>query len=201
MKNETRDRLSESIPADIAKDRSFLLEGRDVLLGVCAGIAAYKTAALASSLVQAGAVVTVVMTEEATKLVAPKTFEALTRRPVAISMWDANFAHPHVELARQADVFCIAPATANIMAKAAAGIADDLMSATILAFDGALLMAPAMNAAMWKKPATQRNVRRLVEDGVTMIGPDDGRLSCGESGVGRMSSPETIFEAIAKAAR
>ena len=199
MEKATRKRSDKSASADAASDRSLLLAGREVLLGVCGGIAAYKAAALASALVQAGAGVTVVMTEEATKLVAPKTFEALTRRPVAISMWDANLAHPHVELARQAEVFCIAPATANIMAKAAVGIADDLMSATILAFDGALLMAPAMNAAMWKKPATQRNVQRLVEDGVTMIGPDDGRLSCGESGMGRMSSPEAIFDAIVKA--
>ena len=199
MEKATRKRSDKSASADAASDRSLLLAGREVLLGVCGGIAAYKAAALASALVQAGAGATVVMTEEATKLVGPKTFEALTRRPVAISMWDANLAHPHVELARQAEVFCIAPATANIMAKAAVGIADDLMSATILAFDGALLMAPAMNAAMWKKPATQRNVQRLVEDGVTMIGPDDGRLSCGESGMGRMSSPEAIFDAIVKA--
>ena len=199
MEKATRKRSNKSSSADAANDRSLLLKGREVLLGVCGGIAAYKAAALASALVQAGAGATVVMTEEATKLVGPKTFEALTRRPVAISMWDANLAHPHVELARQADVFCIAPATANIMAKAAAGIADDLMSATILAFDGALLMAPAMNAVMWNKPATQRNVQRLVEDGVVMIGPDDGRLSCGESGMGRMSSPETIFDAIVKA--
>ena len=196
-----RKRSDKSTSADAEKDCSLSLEGRDVLLGVCGGIAAYKAATLASALVQTGAGVTVVMTEEATKLVAPKTFEALTRRPVAISMWDANLAHPHVELARQAEVFCIAPATANIMAKTAAGIADDLMSATILAFDGALLMAPAMNAVMWKKPATQRNVRRLIEDGVTMIGPEAGRLSCGESGIGRMSSPEAIFEAIVKAFR
>ena len=196
-----RKRSNKETSADDANDRSRLLEGREVLLGVCGGIAAYKAAALASALVQAGAGVTVVMTEEATKLVAPKTFEALTRRPVATSMWGANLAHPHVELARQADVFCVAPATANIMAKAANGLADDLMSATILAFDGALLMAPAMNAVMWEKPATQRNVRRLVEDGVEMIGPEVGRLSCGESGAGRMSSPETIFDAIAKASR
>ena len=179
--------------------QTISLEGREVLLGVCGGIAAYKAANLASLLVKEGARVTVVMTENATKLVGPKTFEALTRRPVALTAWDHNFVHPHIELARQADVFCVAPATANIMAKAAAGLADDLMSTTILAFQGKLLMAPAMNAVMWEKPATQRNVRQLVEDGVTMIGPEQGRLSCGESGVGRMSSPEKIFEAIVDA--
>lgn len=175
------------------------LAGREVLLGVCGGIAAYKAATLTSLLVKAGAGVTVVMTDEATKLVGPKTFEALTRRPVALSMWDARLVHPHIELARQAEVFCVVPATANIMAKAACGIADDLMSTTILAFDGTIIMAPAMNAVMWRKPATQRNVRQLVEDGVVMVGPETGRLSCGEAGVGRMSEPEEIFETIANA--
>lgn len=176
-----------------------IFEGRDVLLGVCGGIAAYKAASLTSALVQAGATVAVVMTEEATKLVAPKTFEALTRRPVATSMWDANLPHPHVELARQAEVFCVVPATANIMAKAACGLADDLMSATILAFSGKLIFAPAMNSVMWKKNATQRNYRLLLEDGVEFVGPASGRLSCGEEGVGRMSEPSDILLAIEKA--
>lgn len=175
------------------------VRGKEVLLGVCGGIAAYKAACLTSLLVKNGAGVTVVMTDEAAKLVAPKTFEALTRRNVAFSMWESNLVHPHIELARQADVFCVAPATANIMAKAANGLADDLMSTTILAFDGKLLMAPAMNSVMWNKPATQRNVERLKEDGVVMLGPEVGRLSCGESGAGRMISPEEIFDAIADA--
>ncbi len=173
----------------------------EVLLGVTGGIAAYKAANLTSLLVKQGVGVTVVMTEAATKLVGPKTFEALTRRPVAVSMWEARMVHPHIELARQASVFCIAPATANIMAKAAHGIADDLMSSTILAFDGKLMMAPAMNTVMWEKPATQRNYRQLIEDGVVMLGPEDGRLSCGEAGKGRMVSPETIAEAIMKELR
>ena len=193
--------MSEPVSSSVAQNCVQILKGRDVLLGVCGGIAAYKAAALTSALVQAGATVTVVMTEEATKLVAPKTFEALTRRPVAVSMWDANLPHPHIELARQADVLCVAPATANIMAKVAVGIADDLLSTTILAFAGTTIMAPAMNAVMWGKPATQRNVRRLVEDGVVLVGPETGRLSCGESGAGRMASPERIFDAIVEASR
>lgn len=172
------------------------LVGREVLLGVCGGIAAYKTAFLASRLRQAGAGVTVVMTDAATRLVGPKTFEALTGRPVATTMWGPNLVHPHIELARQAELFCVAPATADILAKAANGIADDLMSTTILAFTGKLLFAPAMNAAMWSKPATQRNFRQVVEDGAFAVGPEDGRLSCGESGAGRMASPEAIFDAI-----
>ena len=191
--------MSEVDSSNVANDDAQVLNGRDVLLGVCGGIAAYKSAALASALVQAGAIATVVMTEEATKLVAPKTFEALTRRPVAISMWDANLPHPHIELARQADVLCVAPATANVLATVAAGIADDLLTTTILAFGGTTIMAPAMNSVMWGKPATQRNVRRLVEDGIVLVGPETGRLSCGESGAGRMASPEKIFDAIVKA--
>ena len=175
------------------------LTGKEVLLGVCGGIAAYKAASLTSFLAKSGAGVTVLMTESATKLVGPKTFEALTRRPVATTMWETNLVHPHIELARQADVFCIAPATANIMAKAAWGVADDLMSSTILAFSGKLLMAPAMNTVMWEKSATQRNFKTLQEDGVIMLGPESGRLSCGESGSGRMISPEAIFEAIVAA--
>ena len=175
------------------------LSGKEVLLGVCGGIAAYKAASLASLLVKSGLGVTVVMTESATKLVAPKTFEALTRRPVATSMWDTRLVHPHIDLARQAEVFCVAPATANIMAKAACGLADDLMSATILAFGGKLLMAPAMNTVMWEKSATQRNYKTLLDDGVQMLGPETGRLSCGESGPGRMIAPEDIFDAIVAA--
>ena len=174
------------------------LTGVEILLGVCGGIAAYKAAALTSLLTKSGAGVTVLMTEAATELVAPKTFEALSGRPVATSLWKSNSAHPHIDLARKADLFCIAPATANIIAKAACGIADDLMSSAVLAFDKQIFMAPAMNTVMWEKPATQRNIQRLVEDGVVMIGPDDGRLSCGESGPGRMVSPETIAETIAK---
>jgi phosphopantothenoylcysteine synthetase/decarboxylase len=178
---------------------SSSLQDREVLIGVTGGIAAFKTAELVSMLAKSGARVTVVMTEAATRLVAPRTFEALSGRPVALSMWDANSIHPHIELARQAEVFCIAPATANVLAKAATVLADDLMSSTLLAFDGTLLMAPAMNSVMWRKPATQRNMRQLVEDGVIMIGPDAGRLSCGEIGVGRMSPPEEIYRAIAAA--
>lgn len=171
---------------------------REVLLGVTGGIAAYKAANLTSLLMKEGIGVTVLMTEEAVQLVAPKTFEALSRRPVAISMWEDRRVHPHIELARSAELFCIAPATANIMAKAANGIADDLMSTTILAFDGKILMAPAMNTVMWEKPATQRNYRQLIEDGVIMLGPEAGMLSCGESGTGRMISPKLIADAIVK---
>jgi len=173
------------------------MNGRELLIGVTGGIAAFKTAALVSRLVQAGAGVSVVMTRSATRLVGPKTFEALTRRPVATKTFGRG-AHPHIELAEAAEVFCVAPATANILAKAATGLADDLLSTTLLSFAGPILMAPAMNARMWEKPAVQRNVERLRGDGVILIDPEEGYLSCGTRGPGRMASPERIFEAIAE---
>lgn len=174
------------------------MNGRELLIGVSGGIAAYKTAALVSRLVQAGAGVTVVMTRAATKLVGPKTFEALTGRPVGLKVFGPG-GHPHITLARAAEVFCIAPATANVLAKAATGLADDLLSTLLLSFQGPVLMAPAMNSLMWQKPAVQRNVRQLAEDGVTLVGPEEGFLSCREQGPGRMASPEALYDAIAAA--
>jgi len=173
------------------------MTGRELLIGVAGGIAAYKTAALVSQLVQAGAGVTVVMTRSATRFVGPKTFEALTGRPVGTTVFGPG-AHPHIELARRAEVFCVAPATANILAKAALGLADDLVSTLLLSCTGPILLAPAMNAQMWKKPAVQRNVAQLRADGLAIIDPEEGYLSCGEVGPGRMASPEAIFRAIAE---
>ena len=173
------------------------MNGRELLLGVSGGIAAYKAAALASRLVQAGARVTVVMTHSATQLVATKTFEALSGRPVLTEMFGPG-SHPHIEPAQQAEMMCVAPATANILAKAACGLADDLLSTLLLAFDGPLIMVPAMNCHMWAKPAVQRNVAQLRTDGVLFVDPAEGYLSCGDRGPGRMAEPEIIFEAIAK---
>jgi phosphopantothenoylcysteine decarboxylase len=173
------------------------MKGRELLIGVTGGIAAYKTAALVSQLVQAGAGVTVVMTRSATKLVAPQTFAALTGRPVELRVFGRG-AHPHIEAAQRAELLCIAPATANILAKAACGLADDLLSTILLAFDGPVLMAPAMNSIMWQKPAVQRNLAQLRADGIVMIEPGEGHLSCGMYGPGRMAEPETIFRAIAE---
>ena len=171
------------------------MNGRELLIGVTGGIAAYKTAALVSQLVQAGAGVTVLMTRSATQLVAPKTFEALSGRPVWTRVFGRG-AHPHIELAVQADLLCVAPATANILAKAACGLADDLLSTVLLSFDGPVLMAPAMNSLMWAKPAVQRNVAQLRADGIVLIDPEEGYLSCGMRGPGRMAEPETIFRTI-----
>lgn len=171
------------------------MKGREIVIGVTGGIAAYKTAALVSRLVQAGAGVTVVMTRSATELVGPKTFEALTGRPVGVEMF-ASSVHPHIEMADQAELMCVAPATANLLGKAACGLADDLLSTTLLSFAGPIVLAPAMNTRMWEKKAVQRNVRQLREDGLILIDPEEGYLSCGARGPGRMASPETIFDVI-----
>lgn len=172
------------------------LDGREILIGVTGGIAAYKTAILVSRLVSSGAGVSVIMTESATGLIGVRTFEALTNRPVGVSMWSDPKSHPHIDFGRCAELLCIAPATANFIAKSACGIADDLLSTVYLAFSGNVLMAPAMNCQMWSKPVVKRNCQQLVEDGVRFIGPESGRLSCGESGMGRMAEPDDIFDAI-----
>ena len=169
---------------------------QEILLGVTGGIAAYKSATIVSRLTQNGVGVTVVMTRSATKLIAPQTFEALSGRPVYCSVFGTKRSHVHIDLARPADLFCIAPATANILAKAAHGIADDLVSTLILSFDKPILFASAMNSVMWNKPSVQRNVKQLRDDGMFFIGPEPGHLSCGETGLGRMTEPEKIVEKI-----
>ncbi len=173
------------------------MKGREVLIAVTGGIAAYKAAALVSQLAQAGACVSVVMTRSATKLVGPKTFEALTGRPVGTAGFGPG-AHPHIDVARKAEVLCVVPATANIIAKAALGLADDLVSTVVLAFDGPVIFAPAMNLQMWSKPPVQRNIAQLRADGIVVIEPGSGYQSCGEIGTGRMAEPAAIFDAIAK---
>ncbi len=167
---------------------------REVLIGITGGIAAYKTAALVSQLVQGGARVSVAMTEAATEFVGVAALAALTGRPVATRVFDPNLfpLGPHIELAQRADLYCIAPATADFLAKAAHGQADDLVSTLYLCFAGPVLMAPAMNPDMWAKPAVQRNVQQLRDDGVVIVAPDDGWLSCRRSGPGRMAEPDRI---------
>ena len=136
------------------------------------------------------------MTHSATRLVGPKTFEALTGRPVRTDIFGPG-AHPHIELAQTAELLCVAPATANLLAKAACGLADDLLSTVLLSFSGPILLARAMHSPTWAKPAVQRNVQRLRDDGFVLIDPEVGYLSCGTVGPGRMASSERIFEAIA----
>jgi len=174
------------------------LEGREIVLGVSGGIAAYKAAALASLLVQRGAGVTAVLTRNARRFVGAATFAALTGRPVASRSFDPA-AHPlgaHIELAARADLVVVAPATADFLAKAAGGAADDLLSTLVLCADCPVLVAPAMNSAMWTKAAVQRNVARLAEDGLGIIQPGTGWLSCRQTGAGRMAEPEEIAAAI-----
>lgn len=168
-----------------------------ILLGVTGGIAAFKAAALTSMLTRAGMEVRVVMTKNAAELVTPRTFQALSKNPVYTDMFSGgSSAHPHIDLARQCNLMCVAPATANFLAKAANGIADDLLSTTVLAFSGPIILAPAMNEIMWLKPAVKRNVKTLNKDGFLFVGPETGRLSCGDSGIGRMAEPEQILQKI-----
>lgn len=169
----------------------------EILIGVSGGVAAYKTAAVVSRLVQDGHGVSVVMTRAARRFVGPATFEALTGRPVPRGIFSRTCSRsPHVELAERADLFCIAPATANILAKAACGLADDLLSTLILSMSGPVLFAPTMHCHMWEKPIVQRNLATLVDDGCRIISPEEGWLACRKRGVGRMASPDRIVEAI-----
>ncbi|NPV59579.1 MAG: bifunctional phosphopantothenoylcysteine decarboxylase/phosphopantothenate--cysteine ligase CoaBC [Actinobacteria bacterium] len=169
----------------------------NVLLGVSGGIAAYKAVDLARRLVQRGFQVKVVMSENATRLVGPATFRAVTSNPVALSLFaEGGAPMEHISLAREADVVVVAPATANIIAKMAHGLADDLLSTTLLATRAPVLVAPAMNREMWSHPATIHNLEILKERGVVVVGPESGPLACGEEGEGRMSDPEAIAEAV-----
>jgi len=176
-----------------------MVEGREIVVGVSGGIAAYKAAAVTSLLVQQGARVTAVLTTNALEFVGAATFAALTGRPVASRSFDPA-AFPlgaHIELATRADLVVVAPATADVLAKAAAGAADDLLTTLLLCAECPVLMAPAMNAAMWAKPAVQRNVAQLEADGVSVIQPGTGWLSCRQTGAGRMAEPDEIVAVIA----
>ncbi len=182
-------------------DRLDPLPGARVLLGVCGGIAAYKIAALTSALVQRGAIVDVIMTTEAEQFVGALTFSSLTARPVYSSLWDAPERIPHIRLVREAQVILVAPATANIIAKLAHGVADDLLTTALLAARIPVLIAPAMNSAMYEHPATQANLATLRERGFQFIDPERGFLAERESGVGRLASEDRLLEAIEQTLR
>jgi len=169
----------------------------ELVVAVCGGIAAYKTAALVSRLVQCGCGVSVCMTRNARRFIGPLTFEALTARPVLLSPWRSQGTHiQHLTPTERAQLIVVAPATANIIGKLAGGIADDLVSALLLGAPCPLLMAPAMNVNMWKNPAVRRNVAALRQDGVQLVGPDDGWQACRAVGPGRMAEPDAIFDAV-----
>ena len=175
-----------------------MLRGKTVVLGVTGGIAAYKSAALTSLLVKAGAQVQVIMTEHARQFIAPLTFESLTGRRCLTDTFDRNheYSTEHVELAKEADVVMIAPATANIIAKIAHGMADDMLTTTMLACDCPKIVAPAMNTRMYENPVTQDNIRKLEEYGMTIAHPTSGHLACGDIGKGKMLEPEELFQYI-----
>jgi phosphopantothenoylcysteine decarboxylase / phosphopantothenate---cysteine ligase len=175
--------------------------GLRVLLGVTGGIAAYKAAILARLLSGSGADVTAVLTDAATRFVGADTLAALTGRPAYTTLWDRPGEVLHVRLAHATDVSVIAPCTANVIAKLAHGIADDLLTATLLEYEGPLVIAPAMHTGMWTAPATQANVATLSARGVLFVGPVDGSLAHGDEGLGRMSEPADIADAVASSVR
>jgi phosphopantothenoylcysteine decarboxylase / phosphopantothenate---cysteine ligase len=175
------------------------LEGRRVLLGVTGGIAAYKAAYLARLLRDRGAEVQVIMTPAATRFIGLDSFAALTGRPVHSDVFERPEAVLHVRLAREADVAVVAPATGNALARLALGIADDMVSSTLLEYAGPLVVAPAMHTGMWMHPATRANLDALRERGVRIVGPVEGALAAGDAGMGRMAEPEDIAAAVEEA--
>jgi phosphopantothenoylcysteine decarboxylase/phosphopantothenate--cysteine ligase len=180
----------------------YNLTDKPIVLGVTGSIAAYKAADLASKLTQAGAVVDVAMTQEATRFVAPITFQSVTGRRTYHDMWDeaSEIAELHVALARRAELMVIAPATATMLARLALGLAEDLVSLTALATKAPILVAPAMDPHMWEHAATQEHARTLQSRGVSFVGPEEGRLASGQLGTGRMSEVPVILGAIRKLA-
>jgi phosphopantothenoylcysteine decarboxylase/phosphopantothenate--cysteine ligase len=180
---------------------TYVLAHKRIILGVTGGVAAYKAAFLASRLAQAGALVDVVMTEAATRFVAPMTFQAVTGRAVYTDIFEltpgsepGEVMIPHIALAQAADLLLIAPATGNTLARLSQGLADNLLTNIALATSAPLLLAPAMESHMWSHPATQANVATLQARGATLVGPEAGHLASGAEGVGRMSEPEKILD-------
>ncbi len=172
-----------------------MLANKTIVLGITGGIAAYKAVDIASKLTQAGARVEVVMTESAIKFIAPLTLRSLTGRPVVTSMWelDSEFSIEHIALAEVADIVVIVPATANIIAKLATGISDDMLTCTVLATKAPVIVAPAMNVNMFENPVTQDNLAKLKARGFTIVDPVYGRLASGKIGLGRLAEIETII--------
>ena len=174
------------------------LQGKRILLGVTGSIAAYKCPELIRRFQARGATVTVVMTEAAGQFVTPLTLQAISRRPVYTRLFDPREEILHLTLAQDADLFLIAPATANFIGKAACGLADDLLSTLFLAARGPVLVAPAMDAAMWDHPVTRAQLRQLREAGIEIVGPEAGPLASGITGMGRLADPEAVMAAAAE---
>ena len=178
-----------------------MLNGKTVLLGVTGGIAAYKAAYLASALVKQRCNVEVILTEHATKFIAPLTFEQLTGNRCMVNTFDRNFSHQveHIALARRTDLVMVAPATANVCAKLAHGLADDMLTTTVLACACPKLIAPAMNTGMYENPVTQDNLETLRRYGWEVIAPASGRLACGDVGAGKLPEPDALLQHILRA--
>ncbi len=179
----------------------MLLKGKHIVLGVTGSIAAYKIASLASMLVKKQADVTVIMTKNATNFINPITFESLTGNRCLVDTFDRNFEFQveHVSLAKQTDVFLVAPASANVIAKAAHGIADDMLTTTLLACRCPKIFAPAMNTRMYENPIVQDNISTLKDYGMEVVTPASGYLACGDTGEGKMPEPEVLYEAVLRA--
>ncbi len=177
-------------------------ESVTAVLGVTGSIAAYKAAELTRLMVKAGWEVRVVMTAAATRFVTPLTFRTLSRNPVGVDAFDEPEAWvpEHISLAERASVVVVAPCTANVLAKIAHGLADDLLCATVLAARAPLVLAPAMNTGMWENPATQANLETVRARGIRLVDAGTGDLACGTSGKGRMAAPQAVFEAARRAA-
>jgi phosphopantothenoylcysteine decarboxylase/phosphopantothenate--cysteine ligase len=177
------------------------LDGKQIVLGVSGGIAAYKAPDLVRRLRERGAEVQVVLTRGATHFVTPLTFQAVSGRPVRDDLWDeaGEAAMGHIELARWADLVLVSPATADLMARLACGMADDLLTTLCLATEAPLVLAPAMNRVMWAQPATRSNAETLVARGVTLLGPGEGDQACGEIGAGRMLEPSELADEVVAA--
>ena len=195
---------SRRIVEPLMAQKKSNLSDLNVLLGVSGGVAAYKAVYLASKLTAAGARVNTVMTENACRLVGPKSFEAVTNSVVFTSLWDTaeELSEPgHIKLIDWADIIVVAPATANIIGKLANGICDEILSTLLCAgLTRPILLAPATNENMWGNPAVQRNVKAIADMGIELIGPETGRLACGTEGIGRMTEPQDILERIEKIA-
>jgi len=181
-----------------------MMKGKNIVVGICGGIAAYKVADLVSKLKQAGALVDVVMTKNACEFVTPLTFQALSGRPVHTNMFELikenDWKIDHIALAERAGLMVIAPATANVIGKLASGIADDLLTTTALAVKCPVVIVPAMNKNMWSNALVRDNVKKLKVFGYKFIGPATGNLACGETGEGRMEEPLKILEVLKKMA-
>ncbi len=184
--------------SDVEATTPPALQGKEIIVAICGGIAAYKVADVVSKLVQAGAGVTVCMTDDAQQFITPLTFQALSARPVRTSTYKLEDSSDpqHIGLTEKADLMLVAPATANMLAKVAHGLCDDLISLMIAASACPVVFAPAMNNRMWENPIAKENVAKLTKHGYTMIGPEPGWLACRNVGVGRMSEPVKIVEEV-----